>query len=215
MHGRYSYTTCCFVFQDWYRRLHFISLTADDFGGVSKKGAISENPFNVVLKSKLSAVRHTASSAVIVLLPDLDAWPMAVQLRDDSEGDDPNDPQHTSWRSQKLFSSLYTALRQADHPICVLATGTDASGLLKHRDLRNLFYRQALVSLPNGQQRARLLANEVRRYSSKEVKEEEMMEPGSSSLLPKSVASAEECQRISSIAASLHGYTATYACFTP
>lgn len=104
-------------------------------------------------------------------------------------------------RNTNLLSFLFTTLKRAcaTTPICVLATSTDSTEILRHRNFRNLFYRRVLVSLPTGEQRFRLLAQEMQRYT--------LQMSGDCKDFPAATGSSGGCDRLYQLAASLHGYT--------
>ncbi|VDO00500.1 unnamed protein product [Rodentolepis nana] len=177
--------------QAWYSRLHFCTLSVDGFS-VSKSDA-NMNSFRKYITSKLADVPKSCYG-VIVTIPNLDTWLTLVHNPDSPQSEDPHDQESTS-RNSGLYSFLFSALNQAcsTYPVCVLATSTESINILKHRDLRNLFYRRLLVSLPSGEQRFQLLKQEM-----------ELLLPTLSKFIDQS-----DNNRLSQVAASLHGYTQT------
>ncbi|VUZ55843.1 unnamed protein product, partial [Hymenolepis diminuta] len=177
--------------QTWYSRLHFCTLSVDDFS-VSKSD-INANSFRKYITSKLADIPKSCSG-VVITVPNLDTWLTLVHNPDSPQSEDPHDQESTS-RNSGLYSFLFSNLKQvcSTSPVCVLATSTESTNILKHQDLRNLFYRRLLVSLPSGEQRFRLLKQEM-----------ESQLPNLSNSIDQS-----DNNRLSQLAASLHGYTLT------
>lgn len=146
---------------------------------------------------------------MVILLPNLDRW-----SEGSAEHGEHDQEFERGGTNSLIFSSLCLAIQsysQRHAPVCVLATSSSGSAnlLKQHQDLRNLFYRQLLVSLPNGEQRSRVLAKQILRYllprGAIQIGKEEDMKV--TCLLPLSVADELECSRLLRIAANLHGYT--------
>ncbi|KAL5112365.1 ATPase family 2 protein [Taenia crassiceps] len=182
---------------EWYRHLHFVTLSMDDYA-ISESEA-SSTSVRKYIDRKLVDI-PCSCSGVVLSLPNLDTWFSAIQSAHAAQVDEQYEVEVLS-RNTSLLSFLFTTLKRvcAIAPVCVLATSTDSAEILKNRDFRNLFYRRLLVSLPSGEQRFRLLAEEMRRYTSQlnvDCKE-----------LLVSAGSSGDCDRLYQLAASLHGYT--------
>ncbi|BHF59684.1 Spermatoproteinsis associated protein 5 [Sparganum proliferum] len=176
---------------NWYNRLKFVTLTSDTCPtSIRLRKTHLDNHFRDWLSEQLSAdplrPEHTG---LVLVLPDFDQWPSSLCSRD---GDDA--PETSTVHEKEIFAAFCAGLRRLAAslpPVCVLATCTDCKDLMNHRDLRNLFYRQILVALPNGEQRRRILEDELLSCYSVVL----------------SNTDAENCRRLSQLSASLHGYT--------
>lgn len=137
-----------------------------------------------------------STGGIVLLIPNLDTWLTLVRDPNEPHVEDPQD-QESANRNFGLYSFLFSALKVtcSTLPVCVLATSTESTNILKHRDLRNLFYRKLLVSLPNGEQRYRLLKQEIELFLQNCSK----------------TISSDDDDRLRQLAASLHGYSLTYA----
>ncbi|VDK36650.1 unnamed protein product [Taenia asiatica] len=182
---------------EWYRRLHFVTLSMDDYA-ISESEA-SSNSFRKYISRKLADIPYSCSG-VVLSLPNLDTWLSSIQSPNSAQVDEQYEIEVLS-RNASLLSFLFTTLKRvcATAPICVLATSTDSTEILKHRDFKNLFYKRVLVSLPSGEQRFRLLAQEMKLYTLQlniDCKE-----------FPIRTGSSGDCDRLYQLATSLHGYT--------
>ncbi|CDS35744.1 AAA family ATPase [Echinococcus multilocularis] len=184
---------CC----EWYRGLHFVTLSMDDCA-ISESDA-SSNSLRKYIKRKLADIPRSCCG-VVLSLPNLDTWLSSIQSPNSSQADELCDLEVLS-RNTSLLSFLFTSLKRAcaTTPICVLATSTDSTEVLRHRDFRTLFYKRVLVSLPSGEQRFRLLVQEMQCYASQMN--------GNSKEFSISTGSLGDCDRLYHLAASLHGYT--------
>ena len=137
-----------------------MALSVDDYGVL--KSDNTSNSFVKYISKKLNDIPRSCSG-VVLLLPDLDIWPVSLQSSGSTQADDPQESEQLNGNTN-IYSFLFNAVKHAfaSRPVCVLATSTESTDILKHRDLRNLFYRKILVSLPSGDQRYRLLMEEMR-----------------------------------------------------
>ncbi|KAM7533701.1 hypothetical protein Aperf_G00000125690 [Anoplocephala perfoliata] len=176
--------------QAWYERLQFCTLSIDSFS-TSEMNMVS---FRKYITSTLIDIPKS-SSGIVLSIPNLDTWPTLIHEPDAPHLEDPHDPQEFANRNSGLYSFLFSALKLtcSTLPVCVLATSTESTNILKHRDLRNLFYRKLLVSLPNGEQRYRFLSQEIKSFLSSCSK----------------TISSDDIDRLRQLAASLHGYSLT------
>ena len=186
-------TASFYSLQEWHQSLYFLTLSVDDY--TILKSDISSSSFRKYIGTKLGDIPRSCSG-VVLLLPDLDTWSTFIQNPDSTHSDDPQDFELLN-RTTSLHSFLFNSLKlaSATTPVCAIATSTESAEILKHRDLRNLFFRKVLVSLPSGDQRCCLLKEEMRIYLPQRDAE------------IKASPNSEDANRLQKFAASLHGYT--------
>ncbi|VDL90395.1 unnamed protein product [Schistocephalus solidus] len=176
---------------NWYNRLKFVTLSSDTCPtSIRSQKTNLGSQFHDWFSERLSAdplrPEHTG---LVLIVPDFDQWPIS------RDGDDVSETSTT--QKQDIFAAFYAGLHRLAvslPAICVLATCTDCKDLMNHTDLRNLFYRQVLVALPNGEQRRRILEDELLSCYSVALHN----------------ASSQDDRRLGQLSASLHGYTSAF-----